>query len=117
MECNNNLFGNHLTALGQIEHDTVHSNNIERRGAFIKIHSMQVFSKNLGIIGQCDTVESYKNSTASYIPFLKGNYEMVVIEHKRRELSICDCDIIQITAQTMCLEEMFNTKIGTIAQK
>jgi CRISPR-associated exonuclease Cas4 len=111
VECNDTYYGNELTALGKAEHENVHASKIEKRGSFVKVHNMQVYSEKLSLIGKCDTVEFYKNSTGPYISFLDGNYDFVIVEHKRKELDFNDCDIIQITAQTMCLEEMFNTKI------
>lgn len=112
IECNNTNYGNELTAKGKAEHQTVHEAKIERRKSLIIVHDMQVFSKSLGIIGNCDTVEFYKTSTGSYVPFLNGTYEFTVVEHKRKEIEWNDCDIMQITAQTMCLEEMYNTIIN-----
>ena len=100
-----------LTELGKISHTTVHNSKIEKRKNFIKVHDLQVYSKKLSLIGKCDTVEFYQNSTASYIPFLNGNYDLTIVEHKRNPLDFNDCDIVQITAQVLCLEEMFETNI------
>ena len=111
VECNDRFYGNELTAKGKVEHQTVHQSKIEKRKSFVKVHDMQVYSKKLSLIGKCDTVEFYQNSTGAYIPFLDNNYDIVVVEHKRQELDFNDCDIMQITAQTMCLEEMFGTHI------
>ena len=111
VECNDSDYGNSLTELGKISHTTVHNSKIEKRKNFIKVHDLQVYSEKLSLIGKCDTVEFYQNSTASYIPFLNGNYDLTIVEHKRNPLDFNDCDIIQITAQVLCLEEMFETKI------
>ena len=113
IECNDINYGNELTVKGSIEHSNVHKDKIEKRGNFVKITDMQVNSQKLGIIGKCDVVEFYKNETGTYIPFLDGNFDIIVIEHKRSELKTDDSDLLQLTAQVLCIEEMFNTNISS----
>ena len=98
IEYNSKYYGNEFTEEGKLSHDNVHASKIERRKTLVKVNNMQIYSKILHLIGYCDTVEFYQNSTASYIPFLKNNYDIVVVEHKRNELCFNDCDIIQLNS-------------------
>ncbi|MEG1930825.1 MAG: CRISPR-associated protein Cas4 [Anaerovorax sp.] len=78
----------------------------EKRGDVIVSRGMAVFSKSLGINGVCDVVELHKNSKGITIFGRGGLYLPVPVEYKRGKPKESDIDILQLTAQAMCLEEM-----------
>ena len=49
------------TAKGRIEHDRVHDQRTEKRSDRISLYEQDVCSDNLGIIGNCDLIEAYKD--------------------------------------------------------
>lgn len=96
---------------GSLEHQKVHTNKIEKRKNFVNVSSLSVNSYKYNLIGKCDVVEFLENKNGSYIPFLENNYTLYPIEYKhgktRDELEYK----VQLCAQVLCLEEMYNTRI------
>ena len=74
--------------------------------------AMPVFSRTLGLSGECDVVEFRKNAEQGISLRGKGGYYTVYpVEYKRGAPKESLCDILQLTAQAMCLEEMLVTEI------
>jgi CRISPR-associated exonuclease Cas4 len=74
---------------------------------------MPVKSNELKITGVCDVVEFVKDNNGVEIVGAEGKYVAYPIEYKRGKPKINDSDILQLTAQVMCLEEMLLCKINT----
>lgn len=91
------------THLHEKAHDTLAK---EKRGDLIISRGMAVFSKSLGISGICDVVELHKDSKGVSIFGREGFYCPFPVEYKRGKPKEDDIDILQLTAQAMCLEEM-----------
>jgi CRISPR-associated exonuclease Cas4 len=72
---------------------------------------MAVSSSRLGISGECDAVEFKKASSGISVFGLDGNYTVAPIEYKRGKPKEDNCDIMQLTAQALCLEEMLCCEI------
>ena len=72
---------------------------------------MPIHSRTLGLSGECDVVEFVRADTGIILPGRKGKYILYPIEYKRGRAKITDEDRMQLTAQTICLEEMFLTEI------
>lgn len=100
------------TVEGEILHEKAHDKLLkEKRGDLIISRGMAVFSKSLGINGVCDIVEMHKDNEGVPIFGREGLYKPVPVEYKRGKPKEDDVDILQLTAQAMCLEEMLNCKI------
>lgn len=100
------------TIEGEILHEKTHDNSIkEKRGDLIVSRGMGIFSRSLGITGTCDVVELYKASDGVNIFGRSGTYKPVPVEYKRGKPKEDDCDMLQLCAQAMCLEEMLLCEI------
>ncbi|AXI38347.1 CRISPR-associated protein Cas4 [Bacillaceae bacterium ZC4] len=85
----------------------------EKRGNKLIVRAMPVKSNELKITGVCDVVEFVKDNNGVEIVGAEGKYVAYPIEYKRGKPKINDSDILQLTAQVMCLEEMLLCKINT----
>lgn len=105
---------NYHTVIGNIFHEKVHSGNKEKRNKILITRSLPIQSKTLGVSGECDIVEFHLNDNGIEIKGRKEKYIPCPIEYKKGKLKKDDSDILQLTAQAMCLEEMFfcNIKQG-----
>lgn len=95
------------TVEGHLIHDRAHDQFIrETRGNILISRGMPIYSASLGTSGECDVVEFHKSNSGIGIHGRSGRYEVVPIEYKRGRDKEDDADILQLTAQTICLEEM-----------
>ncbi len=95
------------TIEGEILHDNAHDGyRSQSRKGIITSSGMPVLSRTLGINGVCDIVEFQPDSDGIEINGKTGKYRVYPIEYKRGEPKEYDADILQLTAQAMCLEEM-----------
>lgn len=100
------------TVEGHLMHRRAHDGTImESRGELIVSRAMPVQSKELGISGECDVVEFHKDMSGVYIPRYDGNYKVIPVEYKKGRPKENEIDILQLAAQTMCLEEMLCCQI------
>ena len=72
---------------------------------------MPVHSREMGVSGECDVVEFQKVKKGIHLSGKEGFYQAVPIEYKRGRPKTDDSDILQVTAQAMCLEEMLCCEI------
>ncbi|MDD4187972.1 MAG: CRISPR-associated protein Cas4 [Bacilli bacterium] len=102
------------TIMGNIFHEKAHSGNSEKRNNIIISRSLPIQSRTLGISGECDVVEFHLNENGVKLKGREEKYIPCPIEYKKGKPKVDDIDILQLTAQAMCLEEMFCTdvKIG-----
>lgn len=95
------------TIEGQFLHEKAHDKSAkEKRGDVIISRGVSVFSKTLGITGTCDVVELRRAPDGVSINGRKGLYLPVPVEYKRGKPKESDEDILQLTAQAICLEDM-----------
>ena len=74
---------------GRVMHENAHNADFhEKRNGVIMVRAMKVFSREMGISGECD-----------------------VVEYKRGKPKPHNADEMQLMAQAMCLEEMLMTRI------
>lgn len=100
------------TVEGKLLHEKAHDvTSEEKRGDLIISRAMPVHSRELGISGECDIVEFHRKETGITLSGRDGKYEVVPIEYKRGRPKHDDVDILQLTAQAMCLEEMLCCEI------
>lgn len=83
----------------------------EKRGNKLIVRAMPVKSKELKITGICDVVEFIQDDNGVEIHGAEGKYAVYPIEYKRGKPKLNDADVLQLTAQAMCLEEMLLCEI------
>lgn len=95
------------TVEGRLLHERAHDGSIiEKRGDLIVSRAMPVHSRELGISGECDIVEFTRCEDGIPITGRDGLYTAAPVEYKKGRPKKNDIDILQLTAQAMCLEEM-----------
>jgi CRISPR-associated exonuclease Cas4 len=95
---------NRFTAEGRVLHERVDSEHHESRRLFKQEYGMAIRSLQWGLIGKCDLVELWYTKD--------GNVEKISpVEFKRGKEKTDDIDRVQLCAQVLCLEEMFDIKI------
>ena len=98
-------------AKGRAEHERVHTQRIERRGDSAKLYEFPVYSRTLGVAGKCDCIEAEADSAGCRVPALDFPARLYPVEYKHGKLRSEREYEIQLCAQAMCLEEMFQTHI------
>ena len=100
------------TVEGKILHENAHDVSMkEKRGDLLIVRAMPIHSWEMGVSGECDVVEFHKVKDGIQLAGKEGLYKAVPVEYKRGRPKTDDSDILQIAAQAMCLEEMFQTSI------
>jgi len=94
---------NRATAEGRIMHERVHEEQRESRGDVRIEYGIPLRSTKLGLIGKADVVEFHRLDKETWQPF--------PVEYKRGKPKLDHCDMIQLCAQAMCLEEMLSISI------
>jgi len=88
---------NAKTAEGRLLHERADLPGASRRGGVRTLRGMWLRSDRLQLTGRADIVE--------FRP------EPYPVEYKRGKSKPTDCDLVQLCAQALCLEEMLNTAI------
>ncbi len=89
---------NEHTAKGTILHKKADERGYETDGRAKLLRALPLYSKRYGLSGKADIVE------------IRGR-EIIPVEYKKGKRRDFDNDNIQLTAQGLCLEEMFGTRI------
>ena len=101
------------TAIGDLMHKKVHDPYLtEKRKGVLVVRALPVSSKSLGFSGECDVVEFHQADDGVKLHGHRGFYQIYPIEYKKGKPKSTEEDILQVTAHTMCLEEMFSTTIS-----
>ncbi len=88
---------NRLTAEGRLLHEHADLPGQSRRGAVRTVRGMLLHNQRLRLTGRADIVEFQPE------PF--------PVEYKRGKRKPTDCDLVQLCAQALCLEEMLGTLV------
>ncbi len=97
---------------GKVMHDNAHNPDFrEKRKEVLTVRAMKIFSRSMGVSGECDVVEFHQSKSGITLHGYDGMYIVVPIEYKRGSPKKHDADELQLTAQAMCLEEMMATQI------
>lgn len=105
---------NVLTVEGKFLHEKADNPYIvEKRKDVIVSRAMPISSSVLGLYGIADIVEFHKSENGVKIEGRKGSWLIKPIEYKRGRPKNIYCDKIQLCAQAICLEQMYQTKIFT----
>lgn len=83
----------------------------EKRGNKLIVRAMPIHSRELKITGICDVVEFHENDNGIELTSVNGKYLPFPVEYKRGRPKRNKADILQLTAQSICLEEMLVTDI------
>lgn len=101
------------TVEGELMHKRAHDPNLrEKTKDVLVVHALPICSRKLGISGECDVVEFHKSEDGIKLQGHRGFYQVYPIEYKRGKPKNTNIDILQLTAQVMCLEEMFSAEIS-----
>ena len=92
-----------LTAEGHIMHERVHEQDRESRRNVRIEYGLPLRSLKLGLVGKADVVEFRRVGKDFWQPF--------PVEYKRGKPKHDHCDMIQLCAQAMCLEEMLSVSV------
>lgn len=101
------------TVEGNLFHRKAHDGfSSEKRKNILISRGMPVFSRKLGISGICDIVEFHRNDKDGISLYgREGKYDVYPVEYKKGQPKEEEADILQMTAQAMCLEEMLVCEI------
>ena len=103
---------NYLTTHGKILHERADKPLImNKRNDVISLHAVEVRSNRLRIQGICDVVELQRNDKGVFFSKWGDKYIVVPIEYKRGKPKSDNSDVLQLLAQSICLEEMTGTII------
>ncbi|HEL0718514.1 TPA: CRISPR-associated protein Cas4 [Streptococcus equi subsp. zooepidemicus] len=104
---------NEAMAHGQILHTRADNPYIkEKRKDFFLSRAMHISSACLGLYGIMDVVEFHKDDSGVMVKGKRGRWLPRVVEYKRGRPKKDRRDIVQLVAQTMCLEETLNCQIA-----
>jgi CRISPR-associated exonuclease Cas4 len=106
---------NRLTAEGRTMHEKAHEPQTESRPGIRVARSLRLHSFRLGLSGQADVVEFHQLPAGSEdgapLEGRSGRWQPRPVEYKRGSPKTGHCDIIQLCAQAICLEEMLGVRI------
>lgn len=100
---------NRFTAEGRILHERVDEVGRESRGRIRTVFGLPLRSLLLGVSGKADAVEFHReggeDSAAAEV------WRPFPVEYKRGKPKQNDCDLVQLCAQALCLEEMLGVVV------
>lgn len=104
---------NERTAEGELLHERAHDTwATEKRSDVITSRGLPVQSRMMGISGSCDIVEFHRAEEGVPLYGHRGLFRVYPIEYKRGKPKDIPIDMLQLTAQAMCLEEMLSAEIA-----
>lgn len=104
---------NYRTTSGELMHKKAHDEgSFEKRGDLLIVRGLRISSRELGLTGQCDVVEFHQDKDGIELFGYEGKWNPVPIEYKRGTPKENNADALQLCAQAICLEEMFQTSIS-----
>lgn len=103
---------NYRTTAGELMHKKAHDEGtFEKRGNLLTVRGLRISSRELGLSGQCDVVEFREDTGGIDLFGYDGKWTPVPVEYKHGAPKEHQADELQLCAQAMCLEEMFQTQI------
>lgn len=107
---------NLLTAEGNLLHRNAHDPEQRTlRGDLLTVRAVRVHSARLGLSGECDAVEFRRSPDGIPLANTAGKWLPYPVEYKRGRPKPDECDMAQVCAQAMCLEEMLCCSIPEAA--
>lgn len=103
---------NGRTTAGELMHKRAHEEgSFEKRGDILTVRGLRISSRELGLSGQCDVVEFHRDENGVEIFGYEGKWQPVPVEYKHGAPKEHNADELQLCAQAICLEEMFQVEI------
>lgn len=100
------------TVVGELMHKKAHDPYLsEKRKDLLVVRGLPVSSKELGISGECDVVEFHQCEEGIKLHGHRGLYSVYPVEYKKGKPKLTKEDQLQLTAQALCLEEMFSAEV------
>lgn len=100
------------TVDGALMHERAHDKELtESRGDRIVTRGMNVFSRTLGVSGECDVLEFHRSPCGIPLPGREELWRPFPVEYKRGKPNPQAGDMLQLCAQALCLEEMLCCEI------
>lgn len=100
------------TVEGELLHKNAHDPYYsEKRNDVIISRGLPVHSRTMGVSGVCDIVEFHRSEDGVSLHGHRGLFQIYPVEYKRGKPKDTEIDILQLTAQAMCLEEMLAARI------
>ena len=103
---------NRLTAEGRVLHERAHEGGGESRPGLRVARGLRLRSLRLGLAGQADVVEFHAAAEGVRMAGEEGWWRPFPVEYKRGRPKPDRCDEVQLCAQALCLEEMFEAPVG-----
>lgn len=105
---------NERTVAGELLHKNAHAPFFdEKRKDVLITRAMPIFSRKMGISGECDIIEFIRSEEGVPLYGHRGLFQIHPVEYKKGKPKDTPIDILQLTAQAMCLEEMLSAQIET----
>lgn len=82
-----------------------------KRKDLLIARSLPIASREMGVSGECDVVEFHRCEDGIKLHGHRGTFSVYPIEYKKGKPKLTEEDQLQLTAQALCLEEMFSTNI------
>lgn len=102
---------NRLTALGREQHERVDEEGRSWEAGVRAATGLRVHSLRFGLVGRADVVEFRESADGVELPGAGGQWIAYPVEHKRGRPKPDDCDLVQLCAQALCLEEMLGGRV------
>lgn len=105
---------NLFTAEGRVLHERADRPEVENRGDVRIVRALRLRSLSLGLAGQADVVEFHRvahDTEGATLEGAQGRWIPFPVEYKRCKPKADDCDVVQLCAQAMCLEEMLGVAV------
>jgi len=106
---------NVLTIQGHRLHERVDDPfESDKRNDIISLRGIYIVSYTLGLYGKADLVELIRSNETKgtiVLPNIKGNWKVKPVEYKRGKPKPDISDEVQLCAQSICIEEMYNVII------
>lgn len=100
------------TVIGSYVHQNVDDKFFdEKRENKMIVRSMPLRSERMKLIGIADVVEFTKSKNGVRVRNYSGLWKPYVVQYKKGKPKKEDCDIMQLVAEVMAVEEMFQTRI------
>ena len=101
------------TVEGELLHKRAHDTySSEKRNDVVISRGLPVHSSEMGVSGVCDIVEFRRAEEGITLHGHRGSFQVYPVEYKRGKPKDTQIDILQLTAQAMCLEEMLSCTIA-----
>jgi CRISPR-associated exonuclease Cas4 len=103
---------NRLTAQGRVLHERAHEGGGDSWPGLRVARGLRLRSLRLGLSGQADVVEFHAAAEGVALAGEDGLWRPFPVEYKRGRPKPDRSDEVQLCAQALCLEEMFESSIG-----